>query len=286
VGPDPHAAVRAGARLFSAPEHPAFARWAIARPGQIEMGRSPYADDRVRELTAEQVDRYAILFDAFVAEARLQGRGPQDIVPEVLSTQPYPVARVLQRHRLGRFRVTQKASLNDALDVYRGENARPEDWIMAGTHDTAPIWRVAEAWLREGTATPHALYLASRLVPEEGARSAWARKVAASPRALARAQLADLFVGPARNVMIFFADLLGLRDVYNRPGTVSDENWSLRVPPDFAEAHARAAREGSALDLPAALAAAMRARGLDFARAHASLVTALERSAGPAPDAP
>jgi 4-alpha-glucanotransferase len=223
------------------------------------------------------------LFDALIDAVRAHGRGPDDIVPEVLSTQPYPVQRVLERHGLGRFRVTQKAALGDPRDVYRGENARPEDWIMAGTHDTEPIWRVAERWISEGTAADRAAYLATRLVPDEGARRRWAQAVAPSPAALARAQLAELFVGPARNVMIFFSDLLGSREVYNRPGTFAPENWSLRVPPDFASAWARDAREGRALDLLAALATAMRARGSAFAAAHAALIAALEGHAATAP---
>jgi hypothetical protein len=108
--------------------------------------------------------------------------------------------------------------------------------------------------------------------------------VAASPAGLARAHLADLFVGPASNVMIFFADLLGLREIYNRPGTVGPENWSLRVPPDFAEAHRQAAGAGRALDLPATLVAAMRGRGPSFTAAHRDLLRALDAVSGPAPD--
>jgi 4-alpha-glucanotransferase len=277
--PDPLAAVQAGARLFSSPERPELAHWAIARPDQIDRSQSLHADGRVRELAPEQVERYATLFDVLVDAARAGGRGADEIIAEVLSTQPYPVGRVLERHGLGRFRVTQKAALGDPADVYRAENARPQDWIMAGTHDTEPIWLVAERWVRTGSAEQRAAYLASRLVPEESERQRWVQRVASSAQALARAQLADLFVGPARNVMVFFADLLGMREVYNRPGTVGPENWSLRVPPDFEDLHARRAREGSALDLPAALAAAMRARGPAFAAAHRPLLARLDGSA-------
>ena len=281
--PDPLAAVQAGARLFSSPERPELAHWAIARLDQLDRSQSLHADGRVRELTAEQVDRYAAVFDVLVDAARARGRSPDEIIAEVLSTQPYPVRRVLERHGLGRFRVTQKAALGDPADVYRAENARPQDWIMAGTHDTEPIWLVAERWLATGSAEQRATYLASRLVPEEGGRQRWIERVASSPQALARAQLADLFVGPARNVMVFFADLLGMREVYNRPGMVGPQNWSLRVPPDFVDLHARRAREGSALDLPAALAAAMRARGPAFVAGHRPLLTRLEGSAARAP---
>jgi 4-alpha-glucanotransferase len=277
--PDSRGAVQRGARLFSSPGDPRLSRWAIARPGQIDEAQAPHADERVRELTADQVARYALLFDALVEAVRASGHGPEDVVPEVLSTQPYPVRKVLERHGLGRFRVTQKAALRDPADVYRSENARPPDWIMVGTHDTEPIWRVAERWVAEGEALERAAYLASRLVPEPHRREEWARRAAASPLSLARAQLADLFLGPAGNVMIFFADLLGLREVYNRPGTVGPENWSARVPPDFAEAWSLAAREGRAFDLPAALATAIRARGPAFSAVHSRLLAALDVSA-------
>src|SRR3989442_803539 len=127
-----------------------------------------------------------------------------------------------------------------------------------------------------GPARPRNYWPAGRS-PCGGSSYSWRR------RARARAQLADLFVGPARNVMVYFADLLGMREVYNRPGTVGPQNWSLRVPPDFVDLHARRAREGSALDLPAALAAAMRARGPAFVAGHRPLLTRLEGSAARAP---
>jgi 4-alpha-glucanotransferase len=127
-----------------------------------------------------------------------------------------------------------------------------------------------------GASEQRAAYLASRLVPDAGARPRWVARVAASPLALARAQLADLFVGPARHVMVFFTDLLGLREAYNRPGTVNPGNWSLRVPPDFAVAYPAAAAKGAALDLSAALATAMRACGSAFAGGHRELLARLD----------
>jgi 4-alpha-glucanotransferase len=254
--PDGPRAVQQGARLCSSPDRPELALHAIARPDQLDPAQPRYADGWVRELDAEQVERYALLFDGVVAAAKENGREVRDLVCEVLSTQPYPVARVLQRHGLGRFRVTQKAALDDPRDVYRGENAQPADWIMAGNHDTAPIWSVAERWFAAGTARAQAEYLATRL-------RCSASEIGRDPASLASAKLAELFVGPARNVMVFFPDLLGMREIYNRPGVVSDENWSLRVPEDFAARYAGDRRAGRALDLPRALALALRARGAE-----------------------
>ncbi len=283
--PDPGVAVQNGSRLFSSPDLPELAPYAVARPEQLDPGSPRHADGWVRALSQEQVARYAVLFDAVVDAARSHGRQVDDLLGEVLSTQPYPVERVLARHGLGRFRVTQKVVLDDPADVCRSENAAPVDWIMAGTHDTEPIWRVAERWSESGSAPAHAAYLAGRLIPDERARPRWAEIVAADPARLALAKLAELFVGPARNVMVTFTDLLGMREVYNRPGTISEENWSLRVPPDFEAQNAEARRAGRALDLPRVLSMAIRARGADFARSHAALVAALDQRAGPDPGA-
>jgi 4-alpha-glucanotransferase len=280
--PDARVAVQQGARLFSSPDLPDLASFAVVRPEQLDRASPRHADGWVRALSEEQVAQYATLFDAVVEAARARGRAA-DLICEVLSTQPYPVERVLARHGLGRFRVTQKAVLDDPSDVYRSENAAADDWIMAGTHDTEPIWRVAERWSESGSAPAHAAYLAERLIPDERARPTWAERAAADPARLALAKLAELFVGPARNVMVTFADLLGLREAYNRPGTISEENWSLRIPPDFEARHAEARRAGRALDLPRVLAMAIRARGADFARPHAPLLAELDQRAGPDP---
>jgi 4-alpha-glucanotransferase len=122
-------------------------------------------------------------------------------------------------------------------------------------------------------------YLAGRLRPDLAAaeRAAWAAELAADARKLVHAKMADIFASDARHVQIFFADLLGLDDVYNAPGTVGEHNWSLRVPADYAAAHAAAAARGEALDLACVLALALRARGAAFAHAHASLLHRLER---------
>jgi len=258
-GGDPAAEVARGARLFDSPEDPDLAAYAIARRDQLDLAVPRHADGRVTALDPEQVARYATLLDALVAEAA----GTDDLACEILSTQPYPLARVISRHRLGRFRVTQKADFARPGDVYRSDCAALEDWIMLGNHDTRPIWRVAEHWVATGEAKRPAEYLARRLLPRASAAEAeaWARETAANPRRLAQAAFADLFVGPAQHVHVYFTDLLGSRERYNAPGTVSDANWSLRIPADVARAHAAHVATGDALDVPRALATALRARG-------------------------
>ncbi len=260
---DPWHAVQHGARLFASPDlpdHPALAGFAIARPEQLNYELPRYADSWVRTLDPEQLLQYGELFFDMMATLKQQWYGAGEIICEILSTQPYPVKRVLQRYGLGRMRVTQKADLSNSADVYRSENAQPEDWLMLGNHDTPPIRQVAEKWLADGSARQQAEYLALRLAIPAPERSAWIERHAFDTAALAQAKFADLFLGPAQNIMVFFVDLLGGRRSYNRPGTIDLANWRLRVPPDYKKRYAKKLSTNEVLNIPAALSLALRAK--------------------------
>jgi 4-alpha-glucanotransferase len=279
--PDPLHAVQTGARLFSSPhipDHPGLARYAIARPEQLAPDpRTPrHADDWVRALDDAQVDAYSAILDTVLAAAQAHGRARSDILCEVLSTQPYPLFRVMQRHGLGRFRVTQKADLSNPADVYRSENAAPPDWIMVGNHDTPTIWQLVDRWHHSGEALAQARYLAARLAPDGADVDALADTLAADPHRLAQAKFADIFASPARHVQIFYADLLGEKYQYNLPGTVNDLNWSYRIPADYAQRHAARRRERSALDLPGILAMALRRRDQPDSRERHDVLAVLD----------
>ena len=262
--PDPAAAVRAGARLHESPDladHPALAAYALVRPDQLDRDRPRHDDAWVRALEPAQIDRYAAGFDLVVARARAHGVAPADLMIEVLSTCPRPLAAMLARHQLGRFRVTQKARVDDPTDVYRGDQAAPADWIMVGNHDTPPLALVIDRWAGGAELERRARYLAGRLAAADP--GPLAARLATDRQALAEAMLAELFLGPARHVQIFWVDLLGGRATYNQPGVIDAGNWSLRAPAGFAAAHHAAVARGDAPSIDRALALALAARGLD-----------------------
>jgi hypothetical protein len=261
---EPLAAVQSGARLFSSPDlpdHPRLARFAIARRDQLDVSLPRHHDNWVATLESTQVSQYAALFDRFLQRARNHGRQDDDLMCEVLSTWPHPLRSVMERAGLGRLVVTQKANLDDARDVYRSENAAPQDWIMLGNHDTQPIWNLVERWHGTAYAGRRAAHLAERLQPDIDGRSDFIAELVASPDRMATALCADLFASRARHVSIFFSDLLGYRETYNIAGVVSDENWRLRVAPDWERQYERdlASDMPRALDLPRALALALNA---------------------------
>lgn len=273
----PLEAVRTGARLRASPDlpdHPGLRRYAIPRPDQLDRARPRHDEAWEVGLEPEQVDRYAVLFDGLVEVVRARGLDVKDLACEILSTCPAPVAAVIARHGLGRFRVTEKADVLDPRDPYLGEGARPADWIMLATHDTPPVWATVERWAERGALAHRASYLARVLVPAAEERPAFARRLTDAPRRVPQAMLADAFASPAENVSIFFTDLLGARQPYNVPGTVSDDNWTLRVPDDAERLYVERLERGEALSIPAALAMALRARGASGDRE--ALAAALE----------
>lgn len=247
----PEAAVRDGARLFESPDRPELARFAIARKEQLDFTQPRFADEWVVDLEPAQVDRYATHFEEIVAAATRAGLPPSSLACEVLSTAPHPLRSVLERHGLGRFRVTQKADLDDPTDGYRSENAKPPDWAMIGNHDTLPVFFLVQSWSPERRAK-WADYLAPRLRLDGATK----QRLTDAPSFLAQALLADLFVCPAENVSVFFGDLFGFTETFNVPGLVHPDNWNLRLPSDFEALHAE-----RGLDLPLALAMALEARG-------------------------
>jgi 4-alpha-glucanotransferase len=218
--------VRDGARLHESPDLPGLAPFARVREEQLARELPRHHDEWVRWLEPSQVDAYAALFDLVVARADARGLARVDVMAEVLSTCPRPLAAVLARHGLGRFRVTQKAKLADAADVYRADRARPEDWVMVGNHDTPPLALVVDRWQGTDELGRRAAYLAGRLGGE-------ASELVRDPAALREAMLADLFLGPARNVLVYWVDLFEGRALFNDPGVISPDNWRLRVPPRF-----------------------------------------------------
>lgn len=251
---DPFHAVQHGSRLFSSPhetDHSQLTQYAIPQAEVIDELQPRYGDHRVRSLTEPQVARYSLLLDLIVSSISQRDRQGQAIACEVLSTLPYPIQRVLERHGIGRFRVVQKSKLDDPSDVYRIENARPEDWIMLGTHDTATIWELADQWCQSETGKRWAGYLLSLAVPPitPVAREQQERQIANSPAELIHTLFSAMLTCQARHLSVFFPDLFGLTERYNTPGLVSDNNWNLRLPGNFEELYADRCESHCALDL-------------------------------------
>lgn len=239
-------AVREGARLFESPDlpdHPELVKLARVLAEQIDRSQSRYADGWVKDLEDFQITAYARTIEMIVTAAHDHERSAADLSCAVRSTMPRPLGAVLAKYDLGRWRVAQEANLDDASNVHRMENARPNDWVMLGNHDTAPIFALVKSW-SPAQREAWARHLVARLALPEPARLEHAGF-------FANAMLAEVLASRAENVSISFADLFG----YEQPA-----NWSLRLPPDFDRLHRERLERGAALDLHLACELALAAR--------------------------
>ena len=84
---------------------------------------------------------------------------------------------------------------------------------------------------------------------------------------LTETKLVEIFASKAENVQIFFTDFFKIYDVYNRPGTSGDENWSLRLPDIFMDL--------TPIILANILKRAILARGKEFADKNQNIIDEL-----------
>ena len=251
-------------RLYSSPEHPELARYAIPTMSDLNFDVDSDSEYRVRTLSKAQISLYARLIEKIIiAAAKTEGVDKDAIICEDLGTLTYPVEKVMEQFELNGMRVTQFVKPEDPSHAYRGVNTKEKDWIMLGTHDNQPI----SMWAKETVKTPeielHAKNLADDLCWDDHYIGSYVDILKRNPQELAKAKCVELFAANAQNIQIFFSDLFGIEDVYNKPGTSGDKNWSLRLPNNFEWFYFQQLAKGKAINLAEVLAYALKVRGLD-----------------------
>lgn len=267
VGKKPMREQGAG-RLYSSPEHPELSRYAIARNEDLDWTLEADKEKRVKTLSEEQIKLYGRLIEKIViAAAKECGLDKNAIVCEDLGTLTNPVDAVMKKYELQGMRLTQFVVPEKPEHPYRCKNIGEHVWNMVGTHDNLPISMWAESMINTHEGYLHAKNLVEDLFAEAENKDDIIVKLTQDKEYLRFVKLTEIFASKARNVQIFFTDFFQINDVYNRPGTSGDQNWSLRLPNNFEEL--------TPIDLQAILKAAIIARGKEFASKHASLIEKL-----------
>ncbi len=177
-------------------------------------------------------DAAGIFTPADEADQRLQGEeviraiqqevGAAELIAEDLGTVPPWVRESLTRLGVPGYKVMQwERDWSRSDEPFLSPAAYPElSLATTGTHDTEPLtvwWRAQPVGEREKFV--RALGLERRVNPRpmlgERARDAI---------------LAALYAAPSRLVIIPIQDLFGWSARINRPGTISDSNWTYRIP--------------------------------------------------------
>ncbi len=268
-------------RLYSSPEHPELAQYAIATMDDLNMELEPDKEKRVKKLSKEQIQRYGAMIEKIViVAAKEEGLNKDSIVCEDLGTLTFPVESVMKEYDLQGMRLTQFVKYDKPEHPYRCCNIVPRSWAMVGTHDNEPVSMWADEMINTHVGYLHVVNLVDDMYSElQGKeRDDLIVKLTTDPKALMNVKLAEIFASKAENIQVFFTDFFGLKSTYNTPGTSGDKNWSLRLPDNFEEVYLNNIKpEGLALNMPLILKMAIEARGSVFAKKHEKLLKELEK---------
>lgn len=256
-------------RLYSSPEHPELSKYAIAKLEDLNEEVTADKEKRVKTLTKEQIKQYGALIEKIViAAAKEEGLDKDSIVCEDLGTLTTPVASVMKQFELQGMKLTQFTEPDKPEDPYRCKNIDKRCWAMVGTHDNEPIKMWADKNIHSHEGYLHAKNLVDDLWAESENKDDIIVKLTDDAEFLAQTKLVELFASQAENIQIFFTDYFNIYDVYNRPGTSGDANWSLRLPDNYVEL--------KSINLAKILKLAIIARGKDFAEKNKKMIEKLE----------
>lgn len=264
-------------RLYSSPEHPILSKYAIPKEEDLDLELGADKEGRVKKLNEKQIKLYGRLIEhVVIAAAKEEGLDKDAIVCEDLGTLTTPVAEVMKKYDMQGMRLTQFVDPKMEDHPYRCKNIPKRTWVMAGTHDNEPVSMWADSYINTHEGYLHAKNLAEDLYGYEENQDDIIVKLTQDATFLAQTKLIELFACEAENIQIFFTDYFGIKDVYNRPGTSGDKNWSLRLPNNFEKIFCENLKANKALNLPVILELAIMARGEKFVQKYHHLIKDLQ----------
>ncbi len=256
-------------RLYSSPEHPFLKQFAIAKLTDLDETLEPDKEKRVKSLTKAQIREYGRLIEKIViAAAEEEGLDKNAIVCEDLGTLTNPVAAVMKEYKLQGMRLTQFVVPEKPEHPYRCCNIEKNVWAMVGTHDNEPIKMWAQSMIHTHEGYLHAKNLVDDLFAECENKDDIIVRLTDDVDFLTETKLVEIFASKAENIQIFFTDFFQICDVYNRPGTSGDQNWSLRLPDNY--------KTLTPINLANILKLAIIARGSEFSQKNSKLIEDLE----------
>lgn len=264
-------------RLYSSPEHLELSKFAI--PTLDDLNHDIRADKelRVEKINDKQVKLYGRLIEKIViAAAKEEGLDKDAIVCEDLGTLTNPVAAVMKKYDLQGMKLTQFVEPENPDHPYRCKNIINRCWAMVGTHDNEPISVWADKMINTHLGYLHAKNLVEDLFNEAPNKDDIIVRLTQDSSFLAQTKIVELFASNAENIQLFFTDYFGIKDVYNRPGTSGEENWSLRLSNNFEEIFCENLNKNKAINLAIILRLAIEARGNEFSIKHKKLIERLK----------
>ena len=235
-------------RLYSSEGHPLFGKYA-------KHSEEEYA---------------AILQKIVIPAAEKYGLTKEDIICEDLGTVTEPVQKIMNNMELSGIAVSQWD--------YRGKEQNENKVMMLGSHDNQSFIEYTDRMFSEQEAE-HLENKSAKLAEDTASPNQDIKKyreeIKTNKQKFMAASFAELFTSPVKKIQIFFTDFFGIGETYNQPGK-EDGCWALRLPSDFEDVYYKSVKEGNAINLPEAIATAIRHKGKGFADKNSKLLENLD----------
>ena len=218
---------------------------------------------------------FTAIFDKIIfPAAEKYGITKDKIICEDLGDVPDKVKMVIQKLNLTGLTLTQFG--------YSGYDAPPRNVILIGAHDnqsfieyTNEMFNMASQGAGRDRFMHKTHILGSDTVIPGKDVNQYREEIRRDKKTFMAASVAELFTSPARKVQIFFTDFFGIGKTYNVPGTKKD-CWTLRLQSNYEDLYYENLKNGTAINLPQAIATAIRQKGTEFSSQHTKLLRKLD----------
>lgn len=219
---------------------------------------------------------FTAVFDKIIfPAAEKYGIPKSNIICEDLGEQTPPVKRVIDKLGLTGLSLIQFG--------YSGVDAPKRNVIMLGAHDNQSFIEYTNNLFSKATSLGEGrdrfiykthILGSDTVIPNKDVNQ-YREELRSDKKKFMAASFAELFTSPAQKVQIFFTDFFGIGKTYNTPGAKKD-CWTLRLQSNFEDLYYKNLKEGFGINLPQAIATAIRQKGIDFSSQHTKLLRKLD----------
>lgn len=232
--------------------------------------------NRLKEYTKFTDDEFAAIFEKIIfPAAQKYGITKDNIICEDLGYVTDTVKRIINRLNLTGMSLTQYG--------YSGVDTPAKNVIMLGGHDNMSYIEFTDNLFARasnlGEGRDRFMFkthiLGSDTVTPDKDVNKYREELRSDKKKFMAASFVELFTSPAKKVHIFFTDFFGIGKTYNIPGA-KEGCWELRAPENFEDLYYKNLSEGIGLNLPEAIATAIRQKGTEFSSMHKKLLRKLD----------
>ena len=145
----------------------------------------------------------------------------------------------------------------------KGTEAPKDNWAYIGCHDNPPLQQMINDKSLTNQEPWKVDYLAQSMYPADyqyQERMQFREKIKSNPKEYMKAKFADL-MNSTKKIQISFMDFFGVNQQYNKPGTVGNQNWTLRLNPNYKDTYYKSlSSDDNAINMPEILSMSVNAK--------------------------